>query len=100
MGRGKVYFLALAALAATACVDKKAVGCDPNDDACVIPPGKSNVCRKDTDCADGKCMPDGTCQSKQGHTMMLQEGQSKMMDGTVTMHPNEHPGYPKHRPKK
>ena len=46
------------------------------------------------------CMPDGTCQSKQGHTMMLQEGQSKMMDGTVTMHPNEHPGSPTHRPKK
>lgn len=45
------------------------------------------------------CMPDGTCQNKQGHTMMLREGQSKMMDGTVTMHPNEHPGYPIPRPK-
>ena len=25
--------------------------------------------------------------------MMLREGQSKVMDGTVTMHPNEHPGH-------
>ena len=39
------------------------------------------------------CMPDGTCQSKQGRTMMLREGQSKVMDGTVTMYPNEHPGH-------
>ena len=46
------------------------------------------------------CMPDGTCQSPQGRTMMLREGQSKMMDGTVTMHPNEHPGHPMPRPKK
>ena len=46
------------------------------------------------------CMPDGTCQSPQGRTVMLREGQSKMMDGTVTMHPNEHPGYPMRRPKK
>ena len=38
------------------------------------------------------CMPDGTCQSTQGRTMMLREGQGKMMDGTVTMH--EHPGHP------
>ena len=46
------------------------------------------------------CMPDGTCQSTQGRTMMLREGQSKMMDGTVTMHPNEHPGHPRPRLKK
>ena len=46
------------------------------------------------------CMPDGTCQSPQGRTMMLREGQSKMMDGTVTMHPNEHPGHPMPRLKK
>ena len=46
------------------------------------------------------CMPDGTCQSKQGRTMMLREGQSKMMDGTVTMHPNEHPGLQMRRLKK
>ena len=46
------------------------------------------------------CMPDGTCQSPQGRTMMLREGQSKMMDGTVTMHPNEHSGHPLPRPKK
>ena len=46
------------------------------------------------------CMPDGTCQSPQGRTMMLREGQSKMMDGTVTMHPNEHPGHPSPRLKK
>ncbi len=25
--------------------------------------------------------------------MMLREGQSKVMDGTVTMYPNEHPGH-------
>jgi hypothetical protein len=46
------------------------------------------------------CMPDGTCQSTQGRTTMLREGQSKMMDGTVTMHPSEHPGHPMPRPKK
>ena len=39
------------------------------------------------------CMPDGTCQSRQGRTMMLREGQSKVMDGTVTMYPNEHRGH-------
>ena len=46
------------------------------------------------------CMPDGTCQSPQGRTMMLREGQSKMMDGTVTMYPNQHPGHPTPRPKR
>ena len=46
------------------------------------------------------CMPDGTCQSPQGRTTMLREGQSKMMDGTVTMHPHAYPGYLRSRPKK
>ena len=46
------------------------------------------------------CMPDGTCQSTQGRTTLLREGQSKMMDGTVTMHPSKHPGYPVPRSKK
>ena len=46
------------------------------------------------------CMPDGTCQSTQGRTMLLREGQSKMMDGTVTMYPNKHLDYQSPRSKK
>ena len=62
MGRGKVFLLAIAAGVTAACVDKKQIGCDPNDDSCnVISPG-SNGCHQDSDCGDGKCLANGTCQ--------------------------------------
>ena len=46
------------------------------------------------------CMPDGTCQRKDGTTVMLKEGQSMLMNGKITRHPNENPGPKKRRPKK
>jgi hypothetical protein len=67
----------------------------------VVKDGKMSPMTVSVTMGDGSlCMPDGTCQSEQGHTMMLQEGQSKMMDGTVTMYPDKHPGHPVTRPKK
>ena len=46
------------------------------------------------------CMPDGTCQRKDGTTVMLKEGQSMLMNGTITRHPNENPGPQMRHPKK
>ena len=37
------------------------------------------------------CMTDGTCQRKNGSTVMLREGQSMLMNGKITRHPNENP---------
>ena len=45
------------------------------------------------------CMPDGTCQRKDGTTVMLKEGQSMLMNGKITRHPDGLPG-PKVRPPK
>jgi hypothetical protein len=45
------------------------------------------------------CMPDGTCQRKDGTTVMLKEGQSMLMNGKITRHPDGLPG-PKMRPPK
>ena len=38
------------------------------------------------------CMPDGTCQRKDGTTVMLKEGQSMLMNGKITRHPDGLPG--------
>ncbi|WP_310394191.1 DUF6799 domain-containing protein [Hymenobacter sp.] len=38
------------------------------------------------------CMPDGTCQRKDGTTVMLKEGQSMLMNGNIIPHPDKHPG--------
>ena len=46
------------------------------------------------------CMPDGTCQRKDGTTVMLKEGQSMLMNGKITRHPDENPGPKMHHPKK
>ena len=46
------------------------------------------------------CMPDGTCQRKDGTTVMLKEGQSMLMNGKITRHPDENPGPKKLNPKK
>ena len=45
------------------------------------------------------CMPDGTCQRKDGTTVMLKEGQSMLMNGEITRHPNEDSGSKKRPPK-
>lgn len=46
------------------------------------------------------CMPDGTCQRKDGTTVMLKEGQSMLMNGKITRHPDENPGLERRNPKK
>ena len=46
------------------------------------------------------CMTDGTCQRKNGSTVMLKEGQSMLMNGKITRHPDENPSPQMHHPKK
>ena len=46
------------------------------------------------------CMPDGTCQRKDGSTVMLQEGQRMLMNGKITRHPNGLHAPPQRHPKK
>ena len=46
------------------------------------------------------CMTDGTCQRKNGSTVMLREGQSMLMNGTITSHPDENLGPKMRHPKK
>ena len=45
------------------------------------------------------CMPDGTCQRKDGTTVMLKEGQSMLMNGKITRHPDGPPGSKMRPPK-
>ena len=37
------------------------------------------------------CKLDGTCQRKNGTTVHLKEGQSMLMNGKITSHPDENP---------
>ena len=46
------------------------------------------------------CMPDGTCQRPNGRTVMLKEGQSMLMSGQLSMHPDQAPEPKVRRPKK
>ena len=46
------------------------------------------------------CMPDGTCQRPDGTTVMLKEGQSMLMSGRLSMHPDQAPGPKIQHPKK
>ena len=46
------------------------------------------------------CKPDGTCQRKDGTIVHLKEGQSMLMNGKITRHPDENPGPHMHHPKK